>query len=97
MFSTSSSVPKAVNAKGDFTDAEVEQTKAMLKNQILETADVARGLVELSYHQVVSGKKRTIEEWMQQIDAVTKEDIVKVAEKVQLDTIYFLTGKEANQ
>ncbi len=83
--------------KGDFTEAEVEQTKAMLKNQILETADVARGLVELSYHQVVSGKKRTIEEWMQQIDAVTKEDIVKVAEKVRLDTIYFLTGKEANQ
>ncbi|WP_372459114.1 EF-P 5-aminopentanol modification-associated protein YfmF [Alkalihalobacillus deserti] len=83
--------------KGDFTDAEVEQTKAMLKNQILETADVARGLVELSYHQIVSGEKRTIEEWLQQIDAVTKEDIVKVAEKVRLDTIYFLTGKEANK
>jgi predicted Zn-dependent peptidase len=82
---------------GDFTDAELDQTKAMLKNQILETADVARGLVELSYHQVVSGKKRTIDEWMQQIDAVTKEDIIKVAQKVQLDTIYFLTGKEANK
>ncbi|WP_035663670.1 EF-P 5-aminopentanol modification-associated protein YfmF [Halalkalibacter akibai] len=83
--------------KGDFTDAEVEQTKAMLKNQILETADVARGLVEISYHQVVSGKKRSISEWMTEIDAVTKEDIVNVAQKVRLDTIYFLTGKEENK
>ncbi|WP_332690647.1 EF-P 5-aminopentanol modification-associated protein YfmF [Halalkalibacter lacteus] len=80
--------------QGDFTDAEVEQTKAMLKNQLLETADVARGFVELSYHQVVSGKKRSIDEWLQEIDAVTKEDIVRVAGKVQLDTIYFLKGKE---
>ncbi|MFC0471994.1 EF-P 5-aminopentanol modification-associated protein YfmF [Halalkalibacter kiskunsagensis] len=80
--------------QGDFTEAEVEQTKAMLKNQLLETADVARGFVELSYHQVVSGKKRSIDEWLQQIDAVTKEDIVQVARKVKLDTIYFLKGKE---
>jgi predicted Zn-dependent peptidase len=80
--------------QGDFTEAEVEQTKAMLKNQLLETADVARGFVELSYHQVVSGKKRSIDEWLKEIDAVTKEDIVQVAGKVQLDTIYFLRGKE---
>ncbi|MDT8858964.1 insulinase family protein [Alkalihalobacillus sp. MEB130] len=83
--------------QGDFTEAEVEQTKAMLKNQLLETADVARGLVELSYHQVVSGKNRSIEQWMQQIDKVTKEDIVRVAKKVKLDTIYFLKGKEESQ
>nr|WP_237563756.1 pitrilysin family protein [Halalkalibacter okhensis] len=83
--------------QGEFTEAEVEQTKAMLKNQLLETADVARGLVELSYHQVVSGKKRSIDEWMHQIDQVTKEDIVRVAQNVKLDTIYFLKGKEENQ
>ncbi len=83
--------------QGEFTEAEVEQTKAMLKNQLLETADVARGIVELSYHQVVSGKKRSIDEWMQQIDEVTKEDIIRIAQKVKLDTIYFLKGKEENQ
>ncbi len=83
--------------KGDFTDQEVEQTKAMIKNQILETADVARGFVELAYHQVVSGYKRTMEEWLNQVDAVTKEDLIRVANKVKLDTIYFLKGKEASQ
>ncbi|MET3504978.1 EF-P 5-aminopentanol modification-associated protein YfmF [Halalkalibacter oceani] len=84
----------AAMQQGDFSTDEVEQTKAMLKNQILETADVARGYVELLYHQVISGSKRALSEWLEQVDAVTKEDIVRVAKHVKLDTIYFLKGKE---
>lgn len=83
--------------QGDFTEAEVEQTKAMIKNQILETSDVARGLVELSYHQVVSGKNRTLSDWIELVDSVSKEDVIQAAKKIKLDTIYFLTGKEENK
>ncbi|WP_100373146.1 EF-P 5-aminopentanol modification-associated protein YfmF [Bacillus sp. FJAT-45037] len=79
---------------GDFTEAELNQTKAMLKNQLLETSDVARGYVELAYHQIVSGQTRSLDELLKEIDHTTKEDVVKAANKVQLDTIYFLTGKE---
>lgn len=80
---------------GDFTDSEIAQTKAVIKNQILETVDVAKGFVEMLYHNAVGKKTRTIEDWLKGIDNVTKEDIVKVGEKIQLDTIYFLKGKEA--
>ncbi len=83
--------------RGDFTEDELKQTKAMVRNQILEIADVARGLVELSYHQVVSGHARTLSEWIQQVEAVTKEDIIRVANKVRLDTIYFLKGQVENE
>ncbi|WP_077211585.1 EF-P 5-aminopentanol modification-associated protein YfmF [Bacillus dakarensis] len=79
---------------GDFNEQELQQTKAVLKNQILETIDTARGIVEVLYHNVVSKKNVTLDEWIQKMDATTKEDIVKVADKIQLDTIYFLTGKE---
>lgn len=82
--------------QGDFTEEEIEQTKAMIKNQILETADVARGFVELSYHQVVSQHSRSISDWIKQVDAVSKEDVIRVANKVELDTIYFLKGEEEN-
>ncbi|WP_100404428.1 EF-P 5-aminopentanol modification-associated protein YfmF [Bacillus solitudinis] len=82
---------------GEFTEKEVEQTKAMLKNQILETVDVARGHVEISYHQVVSGYNRSLEQWIEEIDAVTKEDMIRVAKKIKLDTIYFLKGREESQ
>lgn len=80
--------------EGDFTDSEIEQTKAVIKNQILETVDVAKGYVELLYHNAVANKSRMIEDWTRGIDQVTKEDIVKVGQKVHLDTIYFLKGKE---
>ncbi|OIJ09962.1 peptidase M16 [Anaerobacillus arseniciselenatis] len=79
---------------GDFTDEEIVQTKAVLKNQVLETIDVAKGHVELLYHNSIANKTRSVSDWLTGIDNVKKEDIVKVAEQIQLDTIYFLKGKE---
>ncbi|MED3646230.1 pitrilysin family protein [Halalkalibacterium halodurans] len=79
---------------GRFTDKELEQTKAMLKNQLLETADVPRGQIEVMYHNIVSNHERTLEKWLAEIDAITKEQVVAAANKVVLDTIYFLKGEE---
>lgn len=79
---------------GDFTEQELTQTKAVIKNQLLETIDTARGIVEVLYHNVVSHQDITLDYWIEQMDKATKEEIVKVAEKIQLDTIYFLTGQE---
>src|SRR5690606_17106128 len=82
---------------GDFTEQEMEQTKAVIKNQLLETVDTARGIVEVLYHNVVSGKEITLQTWMDEMDKVTKEEIALTAKKVSLDTVYFLTGKEAGK
>ncbi|MEQ2526549.1 pitrilysin family protein [Bacillaceae bacterium CLA-AA-H227] len=79
---------------GDFTEQELSQTKAVIKNQLLETIDTARGIVEVLYHNVVSHQDITLDYWIEQMDKATKEEIVKVAQKIQLDTIYFLTGQE---
>ncbi|MDM5198930.1 pitrilysin family protein [Fictibacillus enclensis] len=78
---------------GNITDGELEQTKAMIRNQILETVDDSTGLVEVLYHEVVSRHKRTIEEWLDGIQNVTKEQVRDVSQKIQLDTIYFLKGR----
>ncbi|AMX83977.1 zinc protease [Geobacillus subterraneus] len=79
---------------GDFTDEEMAQTKAVIRNQLLETLDTPRGLVEVLYHNVVSTRKRPLDEWLAGTDGVMREDVVRVAEKVALDTVYFLTGME---
>nr|WP_322788168.1 pitrilysin family protein [Anaerobacillus alkalidiazotrophicus] len=81
---------------GDFTDEEIKQTKAVIKNQLLETVDVAKGFVELLYHNAVGAKSRTIDEWLNGIENVTRDDIINVGKKIQLDTIYFLKGKGAS-
>ncbi|MFT4413630.1 EF-P 5-aminopentanol modification-associated protein YfmF [Fredinandcohnia humi] len=82
--------------EGDFTEDTLLQTKAMVKNQLLETIDTSRGIAEVLYHNVVSTKKRKIEDWISGIDAVTKEQVINVGKKIELDTIYFLTGLEAS-
>nr|WP_263327952.1 pitrilysin family protein [Neobacillus sp. Marseille-Q6967] len=83
--------------KGDFTDQELIQTKAVIRNQILETVDTSRGLTELLYHNVVAGKEVKIQQWIDEMEKATKEDIIAVANKIELDTIYFLTGTEAGK
>jgi predicted Zn-dependent peptidase len=79
---------------GDFTDSEIEQTKAVIRNQLLETIDTSRGLVEVLYHNAVAHDEIDLKHWLEEIEKTTKEDIVKAANKVELDTIYFLTGME---
>jgi predicted Zn-dependent peptidase len=82
---------------GAFTDEEMQQTKAVIRNQLLETLDTPRGLVEVLYHNVVSERKRPIDEWLAAIDAVTRDEVIAVARKVELDTIYFLTEMEGTK
>lgn len=82
---------------GDFSDEEMTQTKAVIKNQTLETIDVARGVVEIFYHNVITQKNITLTDWLNEISRVSREDIIRVAKKITPDTIYFLTGMEGNE
>ncbi|WLD95215.1 EF-P 5-aminopentanol modification-associated protein YfmF [Alkalihalobacillus sp. AL-G] len=78
---------------GSITDAEFNQTKEMLRNQILESVDSPNGWIELLYHSQVSGVERTIDEWLEGISKVTLQKVVEAADTVTLDTIYFLKGE----
>ncbi|MBV6683316.1 insulinase family protein [Bacillus sp. JRC01] len=79
---------------GDFTSDELDQTKAVMRNQMLETIDTPRGLVEVLYQNAFAGIDIGLNDWLAKIDAATKDEVVKAANKVELDTIYFLTGTE---
>ncbi len=81
---------KAMSA-GEFTEDEIKQTKAVIRNQLLETVDNARGMVEILYHNVVSKENISLDYWLEAMESVTKDEITKVAGKIELDTIYFLT------
>ncbi|WP_210363883.1 pitrilysin family protein [Bacillus sp. REN3] len=82
---------------GGFTDQEISQTKAVIENQMLETLDTARGMVEVLYHNVVAEQPVNLADWLEGMRHTTKEDIVEAAKKVKMDTIYFLTGLEADK
>ncbi|WP_082234138.1 EF-P 5-aminopentanol modification-associated protein YfmF [Halobacillus massiliensis] len=83
--------------KGDFTEEDVESSKEQVVNQLQETMDHASGLIEVLYHQMLSGTDISAEEILNNVRQVTKEDVVKVAEKIELDTVYFLTSQEGGE
>jgi predicted Zn-dependent peptidase len=86
----------AAMRQGEISDREIEQTKATLSNSLREQQDRSFDLIHFHYQSVLSGKERKLEDLLHKIDQVGKEDIRKVAEKVQLDTIYFLRDQEGN-
>ncbi|WP_175073158.1 EF-P 5-aminopentanol modification-associated protein YfmF [Terribacillus sp. AE2B 122] len=82
---------------GEFEGSEVEEVKDLIVSQILETIDNPAGHIETLYQQVMGNKNITIEQMLDTIQQVTTEDVLQVAKKVQLDTVYLLTNKEAKK
>jgi predicted Zn-dependent peptidase len=82
-------------ARGDISELELSQTRAMITGQLRELRDSAPEMIAFHFNGVLSGRSRDADELIRQIEAVTRDDIVRVAERVKLDTIYFLRdGKE---
>lgn len=77
--------------KGDFTDEFVEETKHLMKVNRMEAVDKPKGLIALVYNQLLNGT--TDEDWKRSMDAVVREMIVEVANRIHADTVYTLTGK----
>ncbi|MYL19253.1 insulinase family protein [Halobacillus litoralis] len=82
---------------GDFTEEQVEETKEQVINQLKETMDNANGLIEVLYHQMLSGIDMPAGKLIENIRKVTKEQVIQMAEKIKLDTIYFLTSHEGGE
>ena len=61
---------------GDFSEDDIAQTKAVIKNQVLETIDTAYGLAEFLYQQASAQVEIPIETFLDNIEKVTKEDVL---------------------
>ncbi|MFC4775330.1 EF-P 5-aminopentanol modification-associated protein YfmF [Paenibacillus sp. GCM10023252] len=80
--------------QGELSELEMNQTKAMIANHLREVQDSAYEMISYDFNAVLSGKVRTAQELLDLVQAVTAEDIVRVANKTELDTIYFLRDGE---
>ncbi|MFD1850324.1 EF-P 5-aminopentanol modification-associated protein YfmF [Oceanobacillus bengalensis] len=79
--------------QGDFTDKELNETKDLIINQLLETMDHSQGLIELLYQQVIGEKELAPDDLIAAIKNVTKDQVVQVAQKIKEDTVYLLTSE----
>ena len=79
--------------QGEFTDKNIEEAKANIIstiNFIPEEQDT-----ELMYYfsQELSGYEMSYEEYIKKINSINKDDIIDLANRIQVNTIYFLTNK----
>ena len=79
---------------GDFTDVELAQTKLIIKNSLGSVGD-SLGAVESWYMTgILDGLIVTPEEDAAAIDEITREEIIAIANKAKLTTVFFLKGGE---
>lgn len=82
---------------GEITAQELEQTKAMLKNQYILSLDNAQSAIETRYLDTWLPETQLSDEaWLAELEKVTTEDVRKVAQQVQLQAIFFLDGNGAD-
>ena len=79
---------------GNISDDEIKLAKTMLVNSLRKTNDEANSMITLSYNRDIVNKKESNEEYIEKLKNVSKDDLIEVAQGIQLDTIYFLTGRE---
>lgn len=81
--------------RGEIEEWELEGARRTLIGGYLATLDEQARQEEFWLGQAVAGLDTTVEELAAQIETVTLEQVTKAAKKLELDTIYFLKGKEA--
>ena len=76
--------------KGDFTDEEVENAKKGIIASIKTIDDEQDTEITYFFSQELSKSKCNIEQYMDRIYEVTKDKVVDIANKVSINTVYFL-------
>lgn len=83
---------------GEVTELELAQTKAMLRNQYLLSLDAPQATIETAYlDNWLPETQLTDDEWLSRMENVTIHDIQNVAQKIELQAIFFLDGGMPNE
>ena len=76
--------------KGDFTEEEVENAKKGIIASIKIIDDEQDTEITYFFSQELSNSKCSVEQYMDIIKTVTKEKVIDIANKVSINTVYFL-------
>ena len=83
---------------GVFTDEDIENAKKGIISGIKAIDDEQDTEITYFFGQELTGSKISLEEYIEKIQKICKDDIIKVANSININTIYFLkdnsTAKE---
>ena len=76
--------------KGKFTEEDLSNAKKYMVSGVQSVQDEQDSEITYYIGQELSGKLTTFEEYIEQVNKVSVEDVKNVANKININTIYFL-------
>ena len=77
---------------GNITDEEIENAKLLIKSSLVMTFDNPAGLINNFVFEVLDGLPR-LDERINEISTVTKDEIIAFSKKLAINTIYMLSNE----
>lgn len=78
--------------KGDIEDSEIENSKLYLINSFNSMKDGLRTMEDYYLSQAIMGNDGNIDDLIDRVSRVSKDEVVAAFNKIEFDTIYFLKG-----
>ena len=75
---------------GEFTEEQIENEKKGIISQINSIEDEQDTSIIYFFGQELTSSNESLDEYKQNINKVTKEDVLKIAQKIRINTVYFL-------
>jgi len=80
--------------KGEISSDEMENTRIGLINQYKIIGDSPYNMVNFFLDGLVSGRANGVDYFIEGLKDIKEEDVVEIAQKVYLDTVYFLRSPD---
>ena len=77
---------------GEFSEEDLQAAKLYIINSMRSMKDSQAAMEEYAFRQVLSGMDEGIEETIGKIERVGRDEVVRVANKVKLETTFLLTS-----
>lgn len=80
--------------KGEISQEEMENTRLMFRNNWLSAEDSPSSKINIIYNRILLEEDYNLNENLNKLDKVTKEDVVELAQKIQFKASYLLEGEK---
>ena len=75
---------------GNITEKEIKDAKQFINAGLNLINESSENMIEYTFDKELYNEEIDIEKYRKNIQKIKKEDIVEIAKKINIDTIYFL-------
>ena len=78
---------------GNISDEEFKSAKQLILSSIKLIPESQEEILWFNFIQKITGENLTVDEYYKKIEEISKDDVIKEAKNVGINTIYFLKNK----